>query len=70
MADINVERKEGGSIWPWILGLLLLALLAWWFFSQRNDDRVDTRTTADTIVAPGVAPAGAVPATGDTATFR
>ncbi len=28
MADINVERRER-SIWPWILGLILLALLIW-----------------------------------------
>ncbi len=28
MADINVERKSP-SIWPWILGLLVLALLIW-----------------------------------------
>ena len=28
MADINVERK-GPSIWPWIVGLLVLALLIW-----------------------------------------
>jgi hypothetical protein len=28
VADINVERK-GPSIWPWIVGLLVVALLAW-----------------------------------------
>ncbi|MFW6080034.1 MAG: hypothetical protein ACODAE_10460 [Gemmatimonadota bacterium] len=28
MADINVERK-GPSIWPWVIGLLVLALLIW-----------------------------------------
>ncbi|HEX7051985.1 MAG TPA: hypothetical protein VF188_17385, partial [Longimicrobiales bacterium] len=28
MADINVERK-GPSIWPWIIGLIVLALLIW-----------------------------------------
>lgn len=28
MADINVERK-GTSIWPWIIGLIVLALLIW-----------------------------------------
>src|SRR5690606_10959856 len=28
MADIRVERK-GPSIWPWIVGLLVLALLIW-----------------------------------------
>lgn len=28
MADINVQRK-GASVWPWILGLLVAALLIW-----------------------------------------
>lgn len=28
MAEINVERK-GPSIWPWVVGLLVVALLAW-----------------------------------------
>lgn len=28
MADIKVERK-GRSIWPWVVGLLVLALLVW-----------------------------------------
>jgi hypothetical protein len=28
VADINVERK-GPSIWPWIIGLIILALLIW-----------------------------------------
>jgi hypothetical protein len=28
MADIRVERK-GTSIWPWVLGLLVAALLIW-----------------------------------------
>lgn len=29
MADINVERREGANIWPWIIGLIVLALLIW-----------------------------------------
>jgi hypothetical protein len=28
MADIKVERK-GPKIWPWIIGLIVLALLVW-----------------------------------------
>jgi hypothetical protein len=28
MADINVERR-GPRIWPWIIGLVILALLIW-----------------------------------------
>ncbi|MEX2572412.1 MAG: hypothetical protein WD737_14025 [Gemmatimonadota bacterium] len=33
MADINVERK-GPSVWPWILGLIVLALLVWAFIEM------------------------------------
>lgn len=29
MAEIRVERKEKRSMLPWILGLLLLALVLW-----------------------------------------
>lgn len=28
MADVRVERR-GPSIWPWIIGLLVLSLLIW-----------------------------------------
>jgi len=41
MADINVERK-GPSIWPWIIGLIVLALLVWALMELfgRNDNGV------------------------------
>lgn len=28
MADIKIERK-GPNVWPWIIGLVVLALLVW-----------------------------------------
>jgi hypothetical protein len=37
MADINVERKQR-SIWPWIIGLIVLALLVWLLASMFGDD--------------------------------
>lgn len=37
MADINVERKPR-SIWPWIIGLLVLAALAWLLLNMLNRD--------------------------------
>lgn len=50
MADINVERK-GPSIWPWIVGLIVLALLIWALVEMfgRDDDatRVLPVDTAD-----------------------
>jgi hypothetical protein len=44
MADINIERK-GSSVWPWIVGLLLLAVVV--FVVLQYKDRGD-----DTIAAP------------------
>lgn len=29
MANIDIQKKEGGSFWPWLLGLAVLALLIW-----------------------------------------
>lgn len=51
MADINVERK-GPSIWPWIIGLIILALLIWWFVSRSGGERraVPATTPADTVM--------------------
>lgn len=37
MADIDVERK-GPSIWPWIIGLIVLALLIWLLAEWLGDD--------------------------------
>lgn len=42
MADMNVHRK-GPSIWPWIIGLLVLALLIWALVElfESDDETVD-----------------------------
>ena len=46
MAEIHIERKERAA-WPWVLlGLLLLALLAWWLLSR--NDGTDFATEQDT----------------------
>jgi hypothetical protein len=58
MADIDVERKSGTAwIW-WILGLIVLALLAWWLFA--GDDEPEVAGVVEP--APVVAPAGPTPA--------
>ena len=71
MADINVERKSSGgrSFLPWILGLIVLALLIWGLsrLLGGNDDEVDTTTTSDTTVTttetmPVTDPAATTPA--------
>ena len=36
MAEINIERKKR-SVWPWILLLAILALLAWAIYELTND---------------------------------
>lgn len=53
MADIDVERKSGGMSWLWwLLGLLLLALLAWWLLAGDDEPEV---AAVDPVAAP-VAP--------------
>lgn len=54
MADINLERKKGGSIWPWIIGLLVLLLLIWVIVEamDRDDPDVVATGTATETVAP------------------
>ena len=58
MADINVERK-GPSIWPWIIGLIVVALLIWALAEMLGDDD-------EVAVAPvpeqGIVPANPPPA--------
>ncbi len=55
MATIPVQHKER-TLWPWVLlGVALLAVLAWWLLGSRDDDRV------------GVAGRQAAPAVADTA---
>jgi hypothetical protein len=51
VADINVERR-GPSIWPWIIGLIVLALIIWLLTQTfRGDDRRTTpATTTDTVM--------------------
>ncbi len=58
MADINVERK-GPSIWPWIVGLIVLALLIWALMEMFGRD--DTTTVAPLTDTVGVVPADTAP---------
>ena len=51
MAEIKVEQK-GPSIWPWIVGLIVLALLIWALMEMFGRDDTDTVTgpMTDTVV--------------------
>ena len=46
MAKIPVEHKSGGSIWPWIIGALLLAGLIFLLFTLLGDDEDDVELAA------------------------
>ena len=59
MADIDVERR-GTSIWPWIIGLIILALLIWLLFALLGDDGEEVA-----IEEPVAAPVVAEPAAPD-----
>lgn len=39
MAEIRVERKERRSLLPWVLGLVLLALVVWGLMEMGDRDR-------------------------------
>ena len=43
----NTENNEGGSIWKWLLPLLLLALAAWFLWKQCNKPADSTTMTTD-----------------------
>jgi hypothetical protein len=51
MAEINIEKKSGPPAWLWIVGLVVLALIAWAVISMMTgDDRDDWTTAQDTAV--------------------
>lgn len=56
MADIDLERKEGPKVWPWIAALLALALVIWGV-----SEAVDTE--AEMADVEGVQPVEVTPAT-------
>lgn len=58
MADIRVERK-GRSVWPWIVGLVVLALLIWAVMEMvegNQAEMVDEDPVATGAPAAGQAP--------------
>jgi hypothetical protein len=71
MADINIERKSS-SIWPWIVGLLLLAVVVFvvlQYFKGRDDGAVVTPADSSAVTAPQYQPAPVPPpATTDSVT--
>lgn len=61
MADIDIQRKRGGT-WAWVLGLVLLALLAWLLLELFDgDDEAEVVEAAVPAGTTPAAPAGPVP---------
>ena len=52
MAEIPIERKEGRSIWPWIIGLIIVAALIWYFVSRRNGTVATPGRTDSAMITP------------------
>lgn len=48
MAEINVKRK-GPSIWPWVVGLIVLGLLIWVLTEFFGDDADEPVAPAETV---------------------
>ena len=38
MANIPIERAEGGSFWPWLLGLVAVLFVVWLAFEMFDDE--------------------------------
>lgn len=57
MAQIDLQRKRGGTWWPWVLGLILLLLLVWVLVEALGRDTEPAAVAPDTVGAPpAVAP--------------
>lgn len=58
VADIDLERKDKRSLWPWILGLLGLVLVVWFAAEMLGDDDADYAATepAAEQVTPATSP--------------
>jgi hypothetical protein len=64
VADINVQKKSGPGMWPWIIGALVLVLVVWGIAEMTRDDH-DTATAADPVMTePAAERAPAQPAPG------
>jgi hypothetical protein len=50
VTEINIERKSGRSIWPWLVGLAVLALLFALLRNRGGDDVTAGDTRADSAI--------------------
>ena len=55
MAEIKIEpRSSGGSVWPWILGLLALLLVGWLVFEAFDEEDELEMTETEAVADPYV----------------
>jgi hypothetical protein len=66
MADIHVDKDRGTTLWPWVLGLVVLALLIWAFAANRTGMDEGTITTGQTSTTAVTPPTGTAATTGVT----
>lgn len=59
MADIDIEKKRGG-IWPWIIGLVVLALLVWLLAELFGGDDDEPEPVRTAVVAAEPVPTATV----------
>jgi hypothetical protein len=59
MAEIEIERRRRPNLLPWLLGLLVLALAVWFFFTRREqiEDVLPDCAAIGAPTAPAAAPA-------------
>ena len=69
LAQIEIERKSGTNWLPWLIGIALLALLAWWFLGRAGDPEPVTATGDVPAAVPPAPVAGAEGAITDWSTF-
>lgn len=69
---VNVDNSDsnngGGSIWKWLLPLLLLALAAWFLWKQCDKNTTDSKVVTDSTAVVSDSSAVAVPADSATVT--
>lgn len=63
MADIDLERKTGPKVWPWIAALVVLALVIWGV-TEAVDTNGDVAEVEPVEEVGPVSPAGPEPAAG------
>ena len=51
MAEINIERKKK-PVWPWLLLIVILALLGWAIYELVTEDDVETEVVEVGFVIP------------------